>query len=1317
MSATVTAFTQENLVSSRESDGADLLDPAFINAWGLAIRPAGAGGHWWITNTDTSRVTLYVGDSPTVPFGQDGLSVLGVPGAAGNDPVDIVIDPPTRNGTPLAPPSPTPATVMPGSNPTGQVFSGSTTDFLVDGTSLTGTVIADAPARFITVSEDGTIAAWGELGSSPAQRMDAFRVVIDNSAAGAVYKGVTVSAETGSFNLLYAANFSGNAIEVYDAAWQPVATSGFVLADAPGDRDPADFAPFNIERVFDASRGEEVLIVPYARVANAAEGEEESTDGFVVKYDLAGNALAMSDADGLFNAPWGVAVAPDEWGDFDQALLVGNFGDGRILALDIETLAFEGFLLDEAGRPIVIDGLWDIIFGNGASLGATDKLYFAAGPEEETHGLFGSLSIAATSASVGLETTPALAAGNHFSLFLKDGQVFAAGENIVGQLGQGVSGFDIPAAIPLTLPDGFAGEIVSVSAGLVHGTFLTADGELYSWGLGNFGRLGLGDQDNRTTPSKIEGVLADKKVVVATHGNGASYAITDDGALYAWGQNTNGQLGLGDTTNRLVPTEVTALAGETVTDIATGTSHTLALTEDGKVYAWGAARQGQLGSPDALDATGNPLTRVLSPVPVQGLPDNVVNVSASTLTSYAVTADGRVFGWGEGRFGQLLQGTDNSDGTFTPATANVLAPVELTALPDSVVDVKGGARWAVALTADGDVYAWGPNDEGPTGGLDGDPAAESNASFYPTKLAGLDAAFIVEIATGPNHVMARASDGRIFTFGANSDGRLGYPTAGLTTEPEVVPFPDDPAPYLLTARPFEGAGDVARNQSFVLTFTEEVLAGAGTITFANLDDPAKSLSFDVTDADSVAISGAEVTLLAPEFLRANTNYAIRIEAGAFTDATGQGFAGIASADVTTFNFRTGAAITAGSIDKADLIITNEEGGTPPGSEQAGDPLPVAALGLVATTPITANGRDWARAEYEGAWGGLKNLALEGLDPRWGDALLVANFADVRLDLADAGMSDLTVSVVGARRGSVETAAGNDTIDWFFHSPGRSFVETARIDSGAGNDVVRASTVARTTLDQTLLADNALPANGPQWNASYDGRFATLEVELGAGDDRVDATDVRLLARGGDGNDLLNGGSRDDDLSGDAGDDRVNGRAGDNAIDGGDGNDVLLGQAGNDVIFGGTGNDFIDGGEGDDVLAGGAGSDVLIGGAGNDRIAGGAGLDTLFGGTGSDIFVLTPQTADRDWIRDFETGQDMLEMSAALFGGGLSAGALAPARLVVGTAATQAGIGQLLFDSAAGVLRWDADGAGGAPAAIIATLVGTGTLAASDFLIV
>ena len=169
---------------------------------------------------------------------------------------------------------------------------------------------------------------------------------------------------------------------------------------APGGRDAAEFAPFNIERVTDPTLGVDVLIVAYAKVANAAGGEEDPTDGYIVKYALDGTFIGASDGDGQFNAPWGVALAPDEWGDLDGALLVGNFGDGRILGLDIDTLEFRAFLLDDQGAPVEIEGLWDIIFGNGASLGATDKLYFTAAPEEESQGVFGSLSILDSDAKV-----------------------------------------------------------------------------------------------------------------------------------------------------------------------------------------------------------------------------------------------------------------------------------------------------------------------------------------------------------------------------------------------------------------------------------------------------------------------------------------------------------------------------------------------------------------------------------------------------------------------------------------------------------------------------------------------------------------------------------------------------------------------------------------------------------------------------------------------------------------------------------------------------------------------------------------------------
>ena len=400
-------------------------------------------------------------------------------------------------------------------------------------------------------------------------------------------------------------------------------------------------------------------------------------------------------------------------------------------------------------------------------------------------------------------------------------------------------------------------------------------------------QLGHGDGDDRSTPTPIEGAFDGLRVVLIDHGNGASYAVTEDGGLWAWGQNRNGQLGLGDLANRDRPTRADALEGESVVALSSGTAHTLALTESGRFFASGQNRQGQLGAPEGLDDDGRPLVRVAPPFEVTGLPDGVpvVAVSASTLTSYAVLADGRVFGWGEGRFGQLLQGARDGDGTFLPDRDAVLEPVALPDMPPNVVDVKGGARWAAELTADGDVWLWGPNDAGPTGGLDGDPAVQSPASFLPVKLGGLDAPFIVEIATGPNHVLARAENGTVFSFGANADGRLGYLTDGLTTEPAIVPL-GEPLPPVLLRADAEGDGLADPTADLVLTFSEPVSAGDGLIRLVNRSDATDVIEIAAADTRRVTVNGETVTVDPPGFLRPGARYSVELDADAFRDAEG-----------------------------------------------------------------------------------------------------------------------------------------------------------------------------------------------------------------------------------------------------------------------------------------------------------------------------------------------------------------------------------------------------------------------------------------------
>jgi uncharacterized protein (TIGR03118 family) len=186
--------------------------------------------------------------------------------------------------------------------------------------------------------------------------------------------------------LLYAADFHNARVDVFDGSWH--------LAGGPGafvDQGlPAGYAPFGIQTI-----GGRVF-VSYAKQDEEAEDEVAGHGlGFVDVYDTAGNLLERVAQRGQLNAPWGLALAPESFGRFGGDLLVGNFGDGQINAYEeLANGRFEprGELRGADGRPLAIDGLWALEFGNGATAGPTGTLFFTAGPDDETHGLFGSIT-------------------------------------------------------------------------------------------------------------------------------------------------------------------------------------------------------------------------------------------------------------------------------------------------------------------------------------------------------------------------------------------------------------------------------------------------------------------------------------------------------------------------------------------------------------------------------------------------------------------------------------------------------------------------------------------------------------------------------------------------------------------------------------------------------------------------------------------------------------------------------------------------------------------------------------------------------------
>jgi uncharacterized protein (TIGR03118 family) len=318
-------FTQVNLVGNNDEYNPARVDPLLVNGWGLAFSPTGIA---WISAEGTGVSTVY---------NSEGLQVLPA--------VSI--------------PSPGGAT---GGHPTGVVFNG-TTDFKLPNGN---------PARFIFDGVDGVISGWN---GGPA----AIKVV-DNSSTSA-YTGLAI-AKDGANNFLYAANFRAGKIDVFDKDWVEVNNKPFMDPNLP-----AGYAPFNIQTV-----GQQ-LYVTYAKV-DPVEGEEEKGPGlgYVDIYNTDGSFVKRFVSNGQLNAPWGIAWAPAGFFGTDEraqpAILIGNFGDGHINAYSQDG----NFLgqLRAHGNPIVIEGLWAISFPPATATSINpNRLYFAAGPDDEEEGLFG----------------------------------------------------------------------------------------------------------------------------------------------------------------------------------------------------------------------------------------------------------------------------------------------------------------------------------------------------------------------------------------------------------------------------------------------------------------------------------------------------------------------------------------------------------------------------------------------------------------------------------------------------------------------------------------------------------------------------------------------------------------------------------------------------------------------------------------------------------------------------------------------------------------------------------------------------------------
>jgi len=252
------------------------------------------------------------------------------------------------------------------SGPTGVVFNGGSGFVVTSGSS-------SAPARFIFDSEDGLIRGWNP-GVDPTNAV----VAPATADPDAIYKGLAIAG-----GMLYAGDFHNGVVDVFDGSWN-------LVNQFTDPRLPSGYAPFGIQAI--GSR----IFVSFAKQDADAEDEIAGQGlGFVDAFDTDGNLVARVAQHGLLNAPWGLALAPANFGRFSGDLLVGNFGDGKINAFEPQLnghFGFRGQLRNGSGHAIAIDGLWALGFGNGANAGPTNTLFFTAGPDDETHGLFGRIT-------------------------------------------------------------------------------------------------------------------------------------------------------------------------------------------------------------------------------------------------------------------------------------------------------------------------------------------------------------------------------------------------------------------------------------------------------------------------------------------------------------------------------------------------------------------------------------------------------------------------------------------------------------------------------------------------------------------------------------------------------------------------------------------------------------------------------------------------------------------------------------------------------------------------------------------------------------
>lgn len=487
--------------------------------------------------------------------------------------------------------------------------------------------------------------------------------------------------------------------------------------------------------------------------------------------DITGNPSAFT---GTLVLP---AVPPAEYGHAYRAVFSNNGGTSTTTAATVTVLTASSPLIFTTGSEIpmsagnpMVSGSLDITLGFAPNPG-TDLTIIKNPGTAFISGEFGNLpqgaTIPLTYGGVTHHYVVNYFAGNGRSLMLQWALTKAVswGAGSTGQLGNNsTAASKLPVLVNAS--GVLAGKNLSATAaGSNHGLAITPTGEVFAWGANAAGQLGDNSTTNRTVPVAVDatGDLTGKSVVAVAAGDLHSLALTSDGEVFAWGSNGSGRLGNAGTTNSSVPVAVStsgALSGRTISAIAAGGAHSLALGSDGRMFAWGSNSAGQLGNRSTT--TSSSPVEVFSGGVLAG--KTVITIAAGNSHNLALTSDGRVYGWGLNQYGQL--------GVPSPTTSSAPVAVNGTGLiaGKTVIAIVAGANHSLALTFDGFVYAWGLGTSGQLGN------GSTSTTPFPQAVATngvLSGKSVVSIAAGVSHSLAVTSEGKAYAWGSNSSGQIG----------------------------------------------------------------------------------------------------------------------------------------------------------------------------------------------------------------------------------------------------------------------------------------------------------------------------------------------------------------------------------------------------------------------------------------------------------------------------------------------------------------------------------------------------------------